>query len=439
MDTKLIGKHLQNRRKKLDITQLQLADMLGVTHQAVSRWETGESIPDIQMLDELAKLYNITIDHIINPTQDVVQSPVPELKETSNSKYEMLFSINIVLNILAFVFMLLTLIRLDTGRIIFLIIGVLLMSAGYVLNIIGYSNSKKTKEDRKRNIISITMLSGIVWFLHVFFVVVYLIQILALIPVYVAYFMVVYKLAKAYFLGWNIKYVFNNIDVIIIALSFMGLMLIINFYYEFGIYLDYVVEFGFNDVLVRDWYYNYDPYHIFMLGGFILFITAVTFRVYFRNSFYKAHIILSSLFLLLMYVIDRTMMIHDIVVNPKIEDKFVISLLVNLIFLMMIASTIIITVYLKRKGNIGNNEVAYSIIFISFIAIVLVSWIEFSPTRFIEYNGGIHTGHQYFYQFNNANFYWCYLAALLPTVSSVILLKHRHNELSKNKKEFTLL
>jgi len=41
MDAKLIGKQLQNRRKKLELTQLQLAEILGVTHQAVSRWETG--------------------------------------------------------------------------------------------------------------------------------------------------------------------------------------------------------------------------------------------------------------------------------------------------------------------------------------------------------------------------------------------------------------
>lgn len=65
MDNKLIGKYLAEKRKSKDMTQSDLAELLNVTYQAVSRWETGESIPDIGTLDQIATLYNVSIDEIL--------------------------------------------------------------------------------------------------------------------------------------------------------------------------------------------------------------------------------------------------------------------------------------------------------------------------------------------------------------------------------------
>ncbi len=65
MENKKIGKYLQEKRKSKDMTQSDLAQILNVTYQAVSRWETGESIPDIQTLDQIATLYNVSIDEIL--------------------------------------------------------------------------------------------------------------------------------------------------------------------------------------------------------------------------------------------------------------------------------------------------------------------------------------------------------------------------------------
>lgn len=65
MDNKLIGKYLQEKRKSKQMTQADLAELLNVTYQAVSRWETGESIPDIGTLDQIATLYNVSIDEIL--------------------------------------------------------------------------------------------------------------------------------------------------------------------------------------------------------------------------------------------------------------------------------------------------------------------------------------------------------------------------------------
>lgn len=53
-------------RKKHNLSQEELAGMLGVSRQAVSKWERSESSPDTDNLIELAKIYNITLDELLN-------------------------------------------------------------------------------------------------------------------------------------------------------------------------------------------------------------------------------------------------------------------------------------------------------------------------------------------------------------------------------------
>ena len=57
-----IGKQIITHRKQLGLTQEQLAAQLGVSNQAVSKWETDQSCPDIQLLPKLADLFGITLD-----------------------------------------------------------------------------------------------------------------------------------------------------------------------------------------------------------------------------------------------------------------------------------------------------------------------------------------------------------------------------------------
>lgn len=63
---KLIADRLQKFRKQNGYSQEELADMLNVSRQAVSKWECGESSPDTENLIALAKIYNVTIDQLIN-------------------------------------------------------------------------------------------------------------------------------------------------------------------------------------------------------------------------------------------------------------------------------------------------------------------------------------------------------------------------------------
>lgn len=58
------GKNIYSLRKERGWTQAELADRLGVTNQAVSKWETGESLPDSSLLLSLSELFGVTIDEL---------------------------------------------------------------------------------------------------------------------------------------------------------------------------------------------------------------------------------------------------------------------------------------------------------------------------------------------------------------------------------------
>ncbi|MBQ9558282.1 MAG: helix-turn-helix transcriptional regulator, partial [Clostridia bacterium] len=60
-----IGKRIQTLRKEREMTQKQLADAVGVTPQAVSKWETDESCPDISALPLLAGALGVSVDALL--------------------------------------------------------------------------------------------------------------------------------------------------------------------------------------------------------------------------------------------------------------------------------------------------------------------------------------------------------------------------------------
>ena len=65
MNTNKISKFLLKLRKEKKLTQKEMADKLHITYQAVSKWENGLSIPDIETLHLISKTFNIDISEII--------------------------------------------------------------------------------------------------------------------------------------------------------------------------------------------------------------------------------------------------------------------------------------------------------------------------------------------------------------------------------------
>ncbi len=69
-----IGKRIADLRRKKNMTQLDLADRLEISFQAVSNWERGSSMPDIAKLPELAKIFNVSIDEILGEKSPILNS-----------------------------------------------------------------------------------------------------------------------------------------------------------------------------------------------------------------------------------------------------------------------------------------------------------------------------------------------------------------------------
>ena len=65
MNQDKISSFIKQIRKDNNLTQKQLADRLGVTYQAVSKWENGINLPDISILKQISDEFNISIDELL--------------------------------------------------------------------------------------------------------------------------------------------------------------------------------------------------------------------------------------------------------------------------------------------------------------------------------------------------------------------------------------
>ncbi|MBQ7798573.1 MAG: helix-turn-helix transcriptional regulator [Clostridia bacterium] len=79
----IIADNLINLRKANKLTQLELAEKLNYSDKAISKWERGESLPDIVILKQLADMYGVSVDYILQHHSEEVKEkyrrPRPEL------------------------------------------------------------------------------------------------------------------------------------------------------------------------------------------------------------------------------------------------------------------------------------------------------------------------------------------------------------------------
>lgn len=66
MDLIKIGKFLSELRHEKNLTQEQLGEKIGVTNKTVSRWENGNYLPPVEMLQELSGLYSVSINELLS-------------------------------------------------------------------------------------------------------------------------------------------------------------------------------------------------------------------------------------------------------------------------------------------------------------------------------------------------------------------------------------
>lgn len=86
-----LNERIKQLRKEKGWTQGQLAEQLGVTDKAVSKWEVGEANPDISLLAKLAELFGVSVDYlltgVLREKEVVIISPKEMLFKTDDPKY----------------------------------------------------------------------------------------------------------------------------------------------------------------------------------------------------------------------------------------------------------------------------------------------------------------------------------------------------------------
>ena len=66
MEQEMIGKFISACRKEKGLTQMQLAEKLNITNRAVSKWETGKSMPDVSIMLALCGILGITVNELLS-------------------------------------------------------------------------------------------------------------------------------------------------------------------------------------------------------------------------------------------------------------------------------------------------------------------------------------------------------------------------------------
>lgn len=66
-----IGDRIYELRTSNNMSQGDLANELGVSRQSVSKWETGQSIPDVDRIVNISKIFDVTVDYLVNDSHDI--------------------------------------------------------------------------------------------------------------------------------------------------------------------------------------------------------------------------------------------------------------------------------------------------------------------------------------------------------------------------------
>jgi len=74
-EMKVVGKNIAKLRRETNMTQMQLAEAMQVSYQAVSSWERGLTMPDISKLPELAEVFHTSIDDLFGIGKEEPLSP----------------------------------------------------------------------------------------------------------------------------------------------------------------------------------------------------------------------------------------------------------------------------------------------------------------------------------------------------------------------------
>ena len=82
-----LGQKFKDIRKRFGLSQESLAEIMNVSRQAITKWERDEGLPDVSNLQQLSKVFNLTVDYLLN--NDNSLPALSMKKELDEDRYEM--------------------------------------------------------------------------------------------------------------------------------------------------------------------------------------------------------------------------------------------------------------------------------------------------------------------------------------------------------------
>lgn len=161
----VVAKNLSELRQKAGMTQMELAEKLNYSDKAVSKWERGESVPDVAVLYEISRLFGVSVDRLITDGEDgtagvtvarsaLGASPgVDERKQKKNRAFITAMSVILVWLVATMVFVILDIVLRDGAtahRLAFVYAVPVSLIVWLVLNTVWFS--------RRRNFLIISLL-----------------------------------------------------------------------------------------------------------------------------------------------------------------------------------------------------------------------------------------------------------------------------------------
>ena len=147
MDQVKIGKFIAACRKKANLTQMQLAEILNITDRAVSKWETGKAMPDSSIMLALCGILNISVNDLLsgeivsvdNYNKELENNLLEMIKQKEQADKRLLFLeifIGVVVSVLLFALIFVAaFVQMKNGmRVALIVLGITLFSIG-----IGYA------------------------------------------------------------------------------------------------------------------------------------------------------------------------------------------------------------------------------------------------------------------------------------------------------------
>ena len=120
-----IGNKILELRKKNNITQEELADKVGVSRQTISKWELGETSPDLKQSKELSKIFKVSLDELVdNDIKEIITDKVSNTEKLAGLTLKILkiigisFLVFIIMLIIAFILLIVARKTKNEGRMV---------------------------------------------------------------------------------------------------------------------------------------------------------------------------------------------------------------------------------------------------------------------------------------------------------------------------------